>query len=559
MLVRVLVILLVWLGWGGVVVAGRVVRVAEFGALGDGVSDDGPALRRALAAAVGAGAGSRLVFERKTYRLGERGEHDFQMVLERVNGLSVEGNGARLLATPRNGIFLLRECRGVRVAGFLLEHDPLPFTQGTIVAVDAAAGAIDLEVHAGYRLPPADAEVKARLGAGGWEWGSVIDARERHLRWDVVPHFFIASVAPVEGRARVVRITVTPEYAGRLAPVRAGDRFFLPLPLTPGGARALGANIQVSESGDCELADMRIHSARSGMNFALVRNEGRITLRRVRIEFGSDPTRVVTTWRDGVHCKNNRVGPLIEDCHFEGMLDDSINLSADTAMASAMVSEREFRLHGAPFAVGDRVMVFDPVASRVVGETRVAERRGEGTQATVVLADPVAGVVTGSKRPHADVRATHFYNLDRTNSGFVVRGCTFLSQRRHAVLVRSNGGVIENNRIEGVGGSAVSMGNELGSFYEGPFPHDNIIRNNSIADTQGTAIAIYSNALGRDGRHTRNIEVRDNRIRVLPGKRAISLAGTARVTLAGNSLSGPGGAPAGPEALSIERSDEVRQ
>ena len=44
-------------------------RVADYGAVGDGVTDDGPAISRAAAAAAAAAGEKAVVFEPKTYRI----------------------------------------------------------------------------------------------------------------------------------------------------------------------------------------------------------------------------------------------------------------------------------------------------------------------------------------------------------------------------------------------------------------------------------------------------------------------------------------------------------
>lgn len=531
--------------------APKVISAKGFGVVGDGKTDDGPAIRKAVAAAVKAGPGAELVFEKRTYRLGMH-EGAANISLSDVTDLAIDGKGSLLLVHPRNGVFDVRRCRNVTIRGFAIDFSPLPFTQGTIRSVDAKEGVLDLEIHPGYPLPLSDAAVKKHLGARGWQWGTVIDPKERHRRWDVSDHFHLDSVDRIAGR--LYRVKTIASYAKRLAPVRPGDRFFLPLMLVGKGVPGRGSNITIRESADCTIEDITIHTARSGMNYAVVRNEGRITLRNNRIMFRPGSTHVCTTWKDGVHCKDNRVGPLIEGCYFEGMLDDSINISANTAMAARITSPTEFDLVGPAFSVGDKVMVFDPRSGKIMAETEVVRARGR----TVVLADPVEGVVAGRKRSHVDIKATHFYNMSYVNDGFIVRDCTFKPQRRHALLVRSSKGIFEGNTVNGVGGAAVWMGNEMGSFYEGPFPQNNVIRNNRIRNTQQPAIHIYTSKLGGSARHTRNIRVENNTITVLPGKQGIFVRHSENVVLKANRILDADGRELGKAGVVISNSREVR-
>lgn len=513
--------------------------VADYGAVGDGVTDDAPAIRKAVEAAIEFGPNAKVVFERKTYRLGETEGGGAQIVLDGVRGLTLDGNGAFLLNTPTNGVFSLNDCRDVAIRGFVIDYEPMPYTQGTICAVDAEAGSFDLQIQDGYPLPPPDEWAKQNRPGDTWRWGTIIDPQERHRRWDVVAHYFIASVNPVEGTERTFRIQTTPNSARQVAPLLVGDRFFMPL--CPGSDEfrksTTGNNISVRGSSDCLLKDITIYGARNGMNFAIARNEGRITLNGIKIGFRPGSDRLVSTWKDGMHCKDNRVGPTIEECYFEGMLDDSINISANTAMAREAISDTEFKLVGPAFGVGDDVMVFDPVSGEIVVETTVASTEPSRGGAHVVLKDPAPGVVTGTKRPHKDIRSTHFYNMSYINRGFVVRECVFKPQRRHAMLIRGCYGVIKGNIVDSVGGAAVQMGNEMGSFYEGPFPHHNKIVENIFSDTQTTTINVYTKTLNREGvSHTRNIDILENKIKTLPGVEAIVVRNAARVRNFGNAI-----------------------
>ena len=526
-----------------IVVAGAneghaVFKVSIFGAVGDGVHDDGPAIRKAIAAAIEAGPGSLVRLESKTYRLKEHPRSDTQFELANVKGITIEGNGARLINTPTNNFMRLRACRNVTVRGLVIDYDPLPFTQGTIVKVDAAQGTFDLALHRDYPLPPADNWVKERLGKGGWQWGSVIDPKERHRRWDVQMHYFITSIQPLDTTKSIYRIEVTPQFRRALKPVEPGDRFFLPLPYVRANSRggSTGTNFSVLGSSDCTIEDVTFYSARSGMVFGVSHNEGPIALHELAVRFKPDTDRVCTSWRDGIHSKDNRVGPVIEDCYFEGMLDDSINMGANTAMARDTRSDTEFVLMGAVFQAGDKVLVWDPVTGQTLSETTVVLVKRERGGALVTLRDAAPNVVIGQKRPQQDIASTHFYNLSRCGRGFVVRNCTFKPQRRHALLVRAPDGLIENNLIDGVGGSAVVLGNEMGNFYEGPFPHNTIVRNNRIRNTQLTAISVHTRTRNRDRAMTRGVQIRKNTITVLPGRKGIDVQQVRDVVVEGNTV-----------------------
>jgi hypothetical protein len=107
---------------------------------------------------------------------------------------------------------------------------------------------------------------------------------------------------------------------------------------------------------------------------------------------------------------------------------------------------------------------------------------------------------------------TGLYNTDACGAHYVVRNGTFREQRRHAMRVRAPGGLIEGNTIDGVGGSGVHMANEIGSFYEGPVPHDCIIRSNVFRRTQDVPILVGSVRVSNPAAYARNISMTGNSI-----------------------------------------------
>jgi hypothetical protein len=518
----------------------------DFGAVGDGKHDDVGALVRAIDALKAAGPGGTLEFSAgKIYRLGLRDDSIAQIDLQNMTNATVNGNGSMMLTTPRQAAIRVKGCQGVTVQNLVIEQDPLAFTQGSITKVSPEESFFEMKIMEGYDLLPSAAEKKA-AGFPGWEWGSVLDPELRRIRWDTRDHFRVVRIDPIA--ERTYRVHVLDSFKDDLKPVRVGDVYFQPIQYNvqrrlekiDGGRYA--ASIHVTNSGDCMIENVTLYSGRSSMTSRVDLNYGRITFRGFKVMFRPGTDRIVTNWRDGMHCKDNRIGPIIENCYFEGMLDDSINLSQNTIMATEIISDTTFRMTKAEgpkrwtkntssIQAGDELMVFYPPTGDYAGPFKVASV-DENARELVTFEKPVRNVVSGNVRPAVDKNATHFYNLNQCNSGFIVRNNTFKPQRRHAVLVRSPNGLIEGNTIEEVGGHGVVVENEYGYFYEGPFPQNIIIRNNKITNPHLAPIGVATHAGTPDVRLVKNIEIKGNTL--TSDSPAIELSSVANVEVSNN-------------------------
>lgn len=486
----------------------QVFHIKEFGAVGDGDHNDVLALKEAFQALEATEGSATLLFQKKTYRLGKQDESDAQFDFSGMENIEVDGQGATLIIHPVHGVARFFNSRNITFQNFVIQHDPLPFIQGEVLSVSPDEGFFLLRIQEGFPLPPSEqwmaeeghffdnpaAEIpdrsdwKTRHGpVSAWRWGVVLDSMSRTLKRDFPDHLFIERVVPVRmGDARVFRVYPTASSGVHLSKMVPGERFILPrfrrtkeeyFKLKEKGWM-YEQNIQIRKSTDILVENLTFHSARPGMVFGVRHNDGQITIRGCTVTWLPGSDRLIASWRDGVHCKNNRIGPTIENCHFEGLFDDSINLSADCIMAAERVSPNRFTMTDAAFEVGNKVGVFNPTTG--VWETGFSVVQTEGH--SIVLDRSPRLVVLGTMTPQKDIASTQFYNLSRANAGFVVRNNFFGIQRRHAVLARCQG-VIENNVIHGVCGCALELTNEAGLFYEGPFPRDLRICNNRISGT----------------------------------------------------------------------------
>jgi len=480
----------------------RVIRVAEFGAVGDGVTDDGPAVQRAIEAAA-TGGPATLEFESRTYRVGPREDHWCRFVLTGAADVVIDGHGAELILTPTNCAFLLDRCERVTLRDLRIDYDPLPFTQGDVVELDPGTGSFVIRVHDGYPMPDA----------------AVTDLRQGAFIDPEVPHYtghwlYVGKAEPIPGEERLCRITAKAGDEGRVAGAALGQRFVFGFSRMTEEMRqsrfVMGqqpenqgvflsnpaGTIQLMRCRDCTLESIDTYSS-IGMTYRLTGSDG-ITLRHLRVVRKPGTDRLVASLSDGIHCKNSRAGPLIEDCVFEALLDDSINLSTMSDDIQERIGDRTFLTwysdivwYDTPIEAGDTVLVFDPVSARVLGESRVTGVQFVGNRQRRVTLDSVPEGVVEAKAAGPE-RATRLWV--KQTGGAVVRGCWFRSQMKTAMVFRVPG-LCEDNLVEDCFFGVHSHNSP--TWGEGPLPGDLTIRGNEFRHIRyGAIVALCIGQVG---------------------------------------------------------------
>ena len=244
------------------------------------------------------------------------------------------------------------------------------------------------------------------------------------------------------------------------------------------------------------------------MNIRPANNEGPIAMRRIIIKPRPGSNNVVSTIRDGIHCRSNRGPMLIEECYFESMMDDSINIFSLGYACGKLTDDGGLFIQraggGEPidsFRPGDKVVLLDRTSGNYLAEMTVKRSIPQFKNTndmektnrffTLYFQEKLpSGIVFG--KPNGQ-RATEVYNLSACGAGSVVRKNTFMPQRRHALLFSSPNTAFIDNIVDGVHGSAV-YGSTQGHYICGPIPAGAIVKNNKIKNTGREAIKFYTHA-----------------------------------------------------------------
>ena len=472
---------------------GAEIRVAAFGAKGDGATDDGPAVQRAMEAIASHAPPVTLRFEKdRTYRI-KTSPTTWVFDLNGLRDFTLDGGGCRFVLDAHLRLIHLTGCTHATVRRLSLDFDPLPFADGTIVAKDPAGRSVDVKVHDGFVVPP--------LGGPTHEREQAYFA----MLWHQGPHNLIGEHYFVEDtreaypgslKDRVVRVIAAPVFHG-FAGIREGQtRISLPVRGVAHKVQGHGASpaVVIEENDGVCCEDIDIWSAPLfAVNVA--RNRGTCVFRRFNIRPKPGTTRLTSSWRDGFHVKGNYARLLWEDCHLEGMNDDAFNIAThssrivEVASSTQVRIQQNFPLGFVPFETGDTLAVYDVFGGRLLDRAKVvwagAERKVDASNpdrpappVRVRLDRPLIGMKQGdlvwnesSANPDTTLRRCKIFNSCRFQSPVTVDDCDitafcwFYGDNIEGPLPRNV--VVKNSRLQ-VGRGNREMVASFTSLIHGP-------------------------------------------------------------------------------------------
>jgi hypothetical protein len=335
-------------------------HVEDFGAIGDGIHDDGPALRAAAIALSDSTGPSVLHFGHgRTYRMAKNAFAHGAIVFQRAGNLIIEGNGSMIINHPDNRTLVLYHCDNITVRNITLDMDPPPFTQGKIMAINHDAPSIDVRIDPGYLLPA--------TGDFNDSTGNDVMLYHRETREPITVFSRKKQVVDLgEGVYRLLffnsRLTdvavegdfVTIKTAGSGNDLRANDGSFI--------VYSSGL-IMVTFSDHVTFENVTSYAA-PGMTVRAT-SSNHLVLRRFNMLRKPGSNRLIGSNKDGLHLKNFRVPPVIEDCRLEAGMDDTINLTQPTSSIRAIsslslveIGDDDIVFHNLDVRVGDDLLLF---------------------------------------------------------------------------------------------------------------------------------------------------------------------------------------------------------
>lgn len=458
----------------------------DYGTVGDGVHDDGPALLRAIDAAINCGKPAKVILEKGKYLMGPRQDNYGVIILNGVNNIEIDGQGSEILLSPVNSFIDIDNCANIKIRNLDVDYQELLFTQGTIKSVDVDNVSWIMTIQEGYPLPATNNKwVNYFYGdgrTGGWWFGQLMDKNAQRLKFTAHDHYFVNSVEKVEGTERDYKITMRADQKVKMPYAEVGDRFVINTRCSAydvGDSTTYGddSTIAVDKSGDILFENVNIYGSKH-LGAILRLNWGRIRFYNYGMKTKGD--RLLAANSDGIHCVSNRAGIVLDGCTLMNNLDDHINTKAADVEIKSIVDDYTYTASNGERAlqVGDELLFYYPEGKAIIGRAFIKRVTYSGGTYTFSVDRKIEGVNPSGGTGYC----TSVYNVNACTRGSVIRNSEFMYSRRHALITRSPNSVFENNDVIECGGAAVMAGNEHDGTGggEGPFPSSFTMRNNYI-------------------------------------------------------------------------------
>lgn len=393
---------------------------------------------------------------------------------EGCDSVEIEGNGSEFIFHGQVAPFQFENCKKITVNNLSIDWD-IPFSfQGDVIAVNSTEHWIEIKPYTeGYSW----ALQKGRITFPNIE-GFKFAALGSTLTFDkdtkqVAYGALDMSLRPEKVEKRPNGILRIYDSNIRKYPVvgkvihSKGDKEH----------NRYAPAFQVKNSNNILFEQITIHHA-LGMGFLFERSdEIQILNSGIFIKEGSD--RAISIIADATHFANCKGNILIENCRFEGMLDDGTNVHGTYVEVDKVIDKSTIRV---------ALMHFEQMGFEFAGKgdevwfIKVPNPgRGEVNTVTSVkyINDKYSELTFENEIP-SDLKVGDIIENKTWNPVFTMRGCTIRDHRARNIIIKTpNKIIIENNNLSSMMSSIMLRG-ETFYWFESGSVEDVVIRNNNF-------------------------------------------------------------------------------
>ena len=389
--------------------------------------------------------------------------------LHGAKDLTVEGNGAEIINEGKHSSLRLQNCARVTIRDFVIDCDPVPFSQGTVVMIDREDRSITVEIDEGYPVPgPERAPCRTIL----------FDPTGRFLRpvWcnDTATDFLPCGDRLVRFHQQRRGAVYNDDRTG----VCVGDRIGFPF-------RSGDAGIRLDGCCACRIENCRVYAS-PGFGVGDFSGEGGTVYSGLQIVPRPGTGRLLSVSSDGFHAYQLRRGPYLLGCEISHSQDDLVNIHRFFAACVRQESERVLLL-SIPFRypdcvpVGGRLQIYDMRGLTVRSEAKILRAEypdgNSGEELRKDFADrglwlrtmDIAGDVRVElDRPVEAERLDICTFTEEGSGGAMLRDCYLHHGFVRGMMLRIPDSTVEDNRFSDILGPAIYINAER-FWLEGPF------------------------------------------------------------------------------------------